>query len=325
MIKKKNRKPVGTIPHYVKHKDVWRVRLSERKGNPLFFSVEEGPLLYVVGEYIKDGLFYPFWSGQSRDWHEHAHTFEDVVEWLLRNPFMFSINGFEEYYSNQEQRILQKLQEKLVADLGHKANIETEKNSKNIILIRHGESSANAGLPTSDPEDIPLTEKGKEQAEGVMKKIPFYPKMIIASPFVRACHTAEPTVQRFTDSKFEVWPEVREFTYLAPVTCIGTTTEERKARVAAYWDAADPDYVDGEGAESFRQFMERVRVTLQKLKEFPCNNIVVFSHEQFIRALLMEQGDSAFQNADMIEKMRLFRCGRRIANAEINWLKGLKK
>lgn len=55
------------------------------------------------------------------------------------------------------------------------------------------------------------------------------------------------------------------------------------------------------------------------------NNIVVFSHEQFIRALLMEQGDSAFQNADMTEKMRLFRCGRRIANAEINWLKGLKK
>ena len=325
MIKKKNRKPVGTIPHYVKRKDVWRVRLPERDGHPFFSSVEEGPLLYVVGEYIKDGLFYPFWLGPARDWREHVHTFEHVLEWLLRNPFTFSINGFEEYYSYQEQRILQKLQEKLVADLGHKSNIETEKNTKNIILIRHGESAANVGLPTAGPEDIPLTEKGEEQAEEVASKIPFYPKMIIASPFARARYTVEPTIQRFTDSKFEVWPEVREFTYLAPASCIGTTTEERKARVAAYWDAADPDYVDGEGAESFRQFMERARVTLQKLKDLPCNNIVVFSHEQFIRALLMEQGDSAFQNADMVEKMQLFRCGRRIANAEMIWLEGLKK
>lgn len=49
--------------------------------------------------------------------------------------------------------------------------------------------------------------------------------------------------------------------------------------------------------------MERVMVTLQKLKDFPCNKIVVFSHEQFIRVLLMELRDSAFQNADMTEKM----------------------
>ena len=147
--------------------------------------------------------------------------------------------------------------------------------------------------------------------------------MIIASPFARARHTAVRSFQRFLVSEFEFWSEVREFTYLAPATCIGTTTEERKARVNAYWDTADPDYVDGEGAESFRQFMERVRAVLQKLEGLPCKNIVVFSHEQFIRALLMEQQDETFRNADLNEKMRMFRNGRRIDNAEMVWLEGI--
>lgn len=36
-------------------------------------------------------------------------------------------------------------------------------------LVRHGESLANAGLPTSDPTTIPLTQRGHEQAEACRK------------------------------------------------------------------------------------------------------------------------------------------------------------
>ncbi|MBR1695660.1 MAG: histidine phosphatase family protein, partial [Selenomonas sp.] len=138
---------------------------------------------------------------------------------------------------------------------------------KNVLLVRHGESAANAGLPTVTPEDIPLTEIGREQAEAVAKSIPFCPDMIISSPFLRARQTAEPAVERFIGSRFGLWPKVREFTYLSPASCIGTTVADRKDRVEAYWNAADPDYVDGEGAESFRQFMLRVDEVIKKLND----------------------------------------------------------
>lgn len=205
----------------------------------------------------------------------------------------------------------------------HKYFTENAKMFKNIVLIRHGESESNAGLPTFDHEKIPLTEKGRAQAEKVAGCIPFVPELTVSSPFSRARSTALQTLLRFSCTKFEVWPEVREFTYLSPATCAGTTSADRKPRVEAYWNAADPDYVDGEGAESFRQFMERVDVTLQKLSNLTIKNIVIFSHAQFIRALLMQQQDPDFRNADYSGKMRMFLEGRRIANAEMVWLDGI--
>ncbi|MDR2188599.1 MAG: histidine phosphatase family protein [Azonexus sp.] len=36
---------------------------------------------------------------------------------------------------------------------------------KIIHLVRHGESAANAGLPTTDPGLIPLTPRGQAQAD----------------------------------------------------------------------------------------------------------------------------------------------------------------
>lgn len=37
----------------------------------------------------------------------------------------------------------------------------------------------------------------------------------------------------------------------------------------------------------------------------------------------MERHDDAFRNADLSEKMRMFREGRKIANAEMVWLEGV--
>ena len=189
-----------------------------------------------------------------------------------------------------------------------------------ILLIRHGQSAANVGLPTLDPESIPLTDKGQLQAENAAKELRSAVDMIIVSPYLRAQQTAEPLIKRFPNALVEIWPEVREFTYLSPASCAGTTVLDRKERVDAYWDAADPDYVDGEGAESFRQFMQRADRVLKKLSELQCKNAAVVSHEQFMRALLMEKLDPVFGNAAFAEKMRMFRNGIRIANAEIIWL-----
>ena len=104
-----------TIPQYDKEKGIWAVYLPEREGEGLLSSVEEGPLEYVVSEYIKGGLYYPFLLDGKR---EHAHTFEDVLEFLLHHPRIFSIKGFEEYYAAQEQKMLAQFKEKLLKDVG---------------------------------------------------------------------------------------------------------------------------------------------------------------------------------------------------------------
>lgn len=56
-----------------------------------------------------------------------------------------------------------------------------------------------------------------------------------------------------------------EFTYLSPVACMGTTKEERRLWVQAYWEACDPDYDDGLGAESYRGFVSRTMEILRRL------------------------------------------------------------
>ena len=61
---------------------------------------------------------------------------------------------------------------------------------KNVRLIRHGESAANAGEPTRDHASIPLTAKGLEQARAVAQSITSAPGLILASPFLRAQATA---------------------------------------------------------------------------------------------------------------------------------------
>jgi probable phosphoglycerate mutase len=64
-------------------------------------------------------------------------------------------------------------------------------------LIRHGQSESNAGLPTNGPAVTPLTAIGREQAERVAGAFTEPPALIVASPFIRARQTAEPTRRCF--------------------------------------------------------------------------------------------------------------------------------
>ena len=197
-------------------------------------------------------------------------------------------------------------------------------NHKKIVLIRHGESKANAGLPTSDPASIPLTEAGRLQSEQIAEKMTIVPDLIIVSPCLRAKQTAEPVIRRFPQAKVECWPEVREFTYLSPVSCIGTSAEDRKERVRAYWSMADPKYVDSEGAESFSHFIQRIDLVLQKLYDVAEKNILVFTHGQFMWMLESEYRDKCFRKMSDHKKIELYRDlagATAVANAEMIFLK----
>ncbi|WP_347929178.1 histidine phosphatase family protein [Pseudomonas helvetica] len=155
---------------------------------------------------------------------------------------------------------------------------------KKVRLIRHGESAANAGERTRDHASIPLTAKGLEQAHLVARSLTIARGLVVTSPFLRAQATALATTALYPTAVFETWP-IHEFTYLAPARCVDTTLAQRRGWVDAYWQRSDPAFSDGEGAESFFDLVARALAFLERLAEQPANDIVVFSHGQFMNTV----------------------------------------
>ena len=184
---------------------------------------------------------------------------------------------------------------------------------KKIWIIRHGESIANAGAVTDNHKTIPLSPDGQAQAEQISQSFQEPPTLIITSPFTRTQQTAEPTIKRFPNVRREVW-SVEEFTYLSPETCIGTTAAERKERVNKYWERLDPDYVDGEGAESFNMLLSRAKTAIDRLGRLEERFIVMFTHAQFMRAMHVLDTSSS---EDAKRLMSRFRELPRFNNCEI--------
>ena len=154
--------------------------------------------------------------------------------------------------------------------------------------FRHGESRANAGFITESPSSIPLTDKGVMQAQALADNFTGTPpQRIFHSPFLRAQNTAQPMMAKFNTVPAVVWP-IEEFTYLSPERFSNTSTLERLPFVQDYWHIADPDRVDGAGAESFNQFMARVFASLRRLAALQAegvSHVMLFGHGQFFIAL----------------------------------------
>ena len=146
---------------------------------------------------------------------------------------------------------------------------------------------ANAGAATSTPRDIPLSAKGREQARALADSITDRPERIILSPYMRTRETAQPILNRFPDYPVETLP-VQEFTYLAISRCRNTSYEERKPLVEEYWARCDPDYSDGDQAESLAELINRTRDFLRRVREMAGELIFVYTHEQFIKAVIWE-------------------------------------
>jgi broad specificity phosphatase PhoE len=180
---------------------------------------------------------------------------------------------------------------------------------RQVWFIRHAQSCANAGLATTHPTDITLTEKGQNQALAIAQKIESAPDLIVTSPYVRTLETAQPTLAKFPNAEHAEWP-IQEFTFLSPARCRGTTTAERLPWVKEYWARADPDYNDGDGAESFRVFVERVRDAWNTAQDSALGEFVLlFSHGQFMSALnwQLQNGWCGVDGESMLEFHRFHR------------------
>jgi len=156
---------------------------------------------------------------------------------------------------------------------------------KDLWFIRHAESLANIGRATSTPREIPLSDKGLAQAQALASAIDVRPDLIVLSPYQRALQTAAPLLERFPNVRTETL-NVQEFTYLSISRCRGTSQEERKPWVVEYWQRADPNYCDGDQAESFAEFLNRCERFTFAMRGREFELAFVFTHEQFIKGVL---------------------------------------
>jgi broad specificity phosphatase PhoE len=155
---------------------------------------------------------------------------------------------------------------------------------KTVLFVRHGESEANAGLPTSDPASIALTAKGFEQAELVSELIDIEPGLVIMSSYIRTQQTARPFLEKYPNVKTEIWP-IHEFDFLSPIDCMNTTVEQRKPWVKSFWDKCEVDHTLGEDSESFGDFKSRILASIKRLEKTDKENIIVFAHGHVMRAV----------------------------------------
>ena len=126
-------------------------------------------------------------------------------------------------------------------------------------------------------DQIPLTEKGHEQAAKVAMMLPADTPLILCSEFLRAQQTAGYFADK-VNLAVETEPLLNEFNTLCHTLIDGLTGEQRKPIADKYWADADPHVIMGSTAESFFQSSMRVgQFRNYVLQELP-DQTVIFGH-----------------------------------------------
>jgi broad specificity phosphatase PhoE len=151
-----------------------------------------------------------------------------------------------------------------------------------IHLVRHGETSWNAEGRLQGQTDIPLNERGLEQAgEAAAALAGLEIAAVFSSDLTRARQTAEVIANRL-GLAIEIDPALRERDYgLAEGQLDSDLEREFGNRLTSAW--SDPDFTF-EGGETSRQVYARVQAFLTKLlRSRPAHDLVVVSHGGTIR------------------------------------------
>lgn len=175
------------------------------------------------------------------------------------------------------------------------------KTLKRFYFVRHGQTEDNANNVYQNAEDM-LTEKGREQAGAVAERFVSIPAdVIIASDYIRAGETAKAIAEKtglFLQSS-ELFRELRR-----PTELIGKEKREPEAKrimdeIIEHEPIRGWHYSD---EENLFDALNRARKAIDFLCEFPEENIVVVTHEIFIKIML-----SAMAITDDEQAMQFYR------------------
>lgn len=169
---------------------------------------------------------------------------------------------------------------------------------KQFWLIRHGESSANAGEVSRDNHDVNLTQNGQAQAQWASAHFPHTPSQLFVSQFPRTRQTAEPFIERFGLTP-DVRPELNEFNPLGLSVIGGMNGRQRADAYEHYWMTATPEAQIGDDGEAFACLNARIDFCLNHLGDIPDRSIL-FGHSIWIKVLAWKLlGFSVRTQADM--------------------------
>lgn len=150
---------------------------------------------------------------------------------------------------------------------------------RRLLLVRHGETAWNKERRLQGQEDIPLSQRGLEQARALAPVVrPFAPATVISSDLARARQTAE--ALGYADCRSDV--RLREADLGA---WVGISATELMATRAADYLAWRAGTLTPEGAESFEVLVDRVRPALREIVAAP-GPVLIVSHGGVVRAAL---------------------------------------
>ncbi|MFA4880147.1 MAG: histidine phosphatase family protein [Candidatus Doudnabacteria bacterium] len=155
-----------------------------------------------------------------------------------------------------------------------------------IYLIRHGESTSDIENRYGGDYDDHLTEKGKEQAEALAKKLTDKKiEIIFRSPYLRAAETA--TILKNTlDTPIKTIQDLRERNNYGFLTGInkGEAIQKHPKEIELLKDYRNAI----KDAETYAHFKKRVMRTWRKITTMDHNTIAIITHGGPIRCILRE-------------------------------------
>lgn len=148
-----------------------------------------------------------------------------------------------------------------------------------LYVVRHGETQYNVEKRYAGSTDVPLNERGIEQAKELAEKLAEESfDVIVTSPLQRARTTAEQIREYHKETPFVVVEEFREI-------CVGVyegmTGTEAQKNYPELWDRNCTRQLDDAptGGETLRQFDARIAKGLSKLKEnYPDQKVLLVCH-----------------------------------------------
>ncbi|MBI1758447.1 MAG: bifunctional RNase H/acid phosphatase [Actinobacteria bacterium] len=155
-----------------------------------------------------------------------------------------------------------------------------------MLLLRHGETVHSVGRRFSGRGDLPLTERGREQAAAAAKRLAGHPDLaaVVSSPLGRARETAA-MVARATGAELVIEDRLVETDFgLWEGLTFAEVRERWPAELAAWLASVDVTPPEGESLATVGRRVRRAREGL--IATYPGQPVVVVSHVTPIKHLI---------------------------------------
>ena len=147
-----------------------------------------------------------------------------------------------------------------------------------LIAVRHGETAWNVEARLQGQLDVPLNDRGRDQARRAARVLADdRPHVVVSSDLSRARATAE-AIASFTQAPLLLDAGLRERSFGSFQGLTHLEVAERWPEHAARWKSRDPAFAPGDG-ESLTVFYERcVQATLRIAEAHAGRTVVVVAH-----------------------------------------------